>query len=177
MNPKSKRKTQTQTPLTYKKTNYPKPSHEEKEEQIQKVKDVEDRVLASKLDPLSREQLLEQEANFLVGIINHILENEDQQLKEEQKGKLNEFLLFIGSTGVKNLTVNEITSMRNYIISLNNRVDLNEDYFSESKIQTKSEAEDLIDYIQYMLKHKTKLLSDAQKTQLNNYKNIYNKLV
>jgi len=138
---------------------------EENIEYIKKVKNDEDRVRASKIDKYI---LLEEEKNILVDIINQILKNID--LNEEQKGKLNEFLEFIDSTGANNLTLNEITSIRNYVISLNNNpVDLNEDYFSESKLQTKREADDLIYYINYTLDHKKKLLSQAQKTQLENY--------
>ena len=67
MNSKYKRK--TQTPLIYKKKNYPKPSREEIEKQIKKVKNDEDRVRASKLDKYI---LLEEETNFLVEIIKRI---------------------------------------------------------------------------------------------------------
>jgi len=169
MNSKSKRKTQTptQTPVRYKKPNFPKPSPEEIEKQIKIVEGYENKVLASKLNPYI---LLEEEVNFLVDLINQILNNEDQILNVEQKEKLKGFLQFIDSTGVNNLTLNEITGMRNYVISLNNNpVDLNEEYFSESKLQTKREADDLMDYITYTLNHKKKLLSDAQQTQLQQY--------
>ena len=167
MNSKSKRRTtQTPTPLIYEKENIPKLSREEIEKQIKIVEGYENKVRAKKLDEY---KLLEEEAKFLVDLINQILQYKEQNLNEKQKEKLNEFLEFINNTDV--LTLNEITSMRNYIISLNNNpVDLNEDYFSESKLQTKREADDLMDYINYTLDHKKKLLSQAQKTQLENYK-------
>ena len=52
MNSKSKRKTQTptQTPVRYKKPNFPKPSPEEIEKQIKIVEGYENKVRASKLD-------------------------------------------------------------------------------------------------------------------------------
>ena len=165
MNSKSNRRTtQTPTPLIYEKENFPKLSREEIEKQIKIVEGYENKVRAKKLDEY---KLLEEEAKFLVDLINQILQYKEQNLNEKQKEKLNEFLEFINNTDV--LTLNEITSMRNYVISLNNPVDLNEEYFSESKLQTKREADDLMDYITYTLNHKKKLLSDAQQTQLQQY--------
>ena len=116
MNSKSKRRTtQTPTPLIYEKENIPKLSREEIEKQIKIVEGYENKVRASKLDEYI---LLQEEANFLVDLIKQILNNKDQQLNEKQKEKLNEFLEFINSTGANNLTLNEITSIRNYEIYL-----------------------------------------------------------
>ena len=120
----------------------------------------------------SKEIELEDQVNHLVSMIKDTLENKNKELTSIQKNQLNEYLKYLKNAG-EELTSNDIDSVRNYTDFVLRKIQKHEKFqettFTESKLQTMNEAEDLITFINNILKNRDKQLSAIQKQQLKGY--------